>query len=169
MLKELEAIGTEAALREYCCKVVYFIDQLSLLLIEIQHPKDPNATRYLDFEGVDYFVGPMFWRGAHFAHASDDVSAGAWRCVYPNLPAKRITQMSSIFPVCTVDLPGQPVVVAYGGLNVLDKCLPLRVNPAPPPTRQTMEPFMRLHIEQANGTNGTHGNGNGRAKVPAHT
>lgn len=118
MLKALEQIGKAEDLQEYQCKVVSFYETHLILVIRIHHPQIASSSWDLNFLGVYYFEGPIFWTGANFVNASAEVSKDAWRRAQPNLSDERIEQVIKIFYVCTVDIAPKPIVIAYMGVNV---------------------------------------------------
>lgn len=53
------------------CHLLGYQRSGSLLEIKIYPEVGETPVRYLCFEGVVYFDGPVFWRGAGFVRASD--------------------------------------------------------------------------------------------------
>ena len=120
MLEELKSVGTSEYLKNYHCKVIFFSEKFLNLGIRIHHDQIKSSIKYVYFIGVYYFEGPVFWSGANFETASDEVSVDVWKRVHPEASAERINQVAKIFHVCTVKSDSGVIKIAYGGVHVSD-------------------------------------------------
>ncbi|MEM6528481.1 MAG: hypothetical protein AAF653_09310 [Chloroflexota bacterium] len=118
MLEELKQIGSAQDLKDYQCKITSFSERHLLLNIRIHHPEVSGSIWYLNFVGVYYVEGPIFWTGADFNRGSDAVSFDTWKSVHPEQSSERLKQIAKIFDVCTVKTAIKQVVIAYSGLTV---------------------------------------------------
>lgn len=118
MLKELDNLGTSEFLQCCKCKVINYTERHMLLCIMIYHEEMGTSARYLNFTGVYYFEGPMFWKGANFIEASNQISFDIWKRVYPKLSDQRIQQVIKIFPVYTVQTENMVIKVACGNVSI---------------------------------------------------
>lgn len=122
MLKMLEQIGDLDVLQECRCKLDYFHERNLLLGIRIL-----NKTSHwlLAFTQAYYFQGPVFWTGAKFVDAPDEISLDVLRQIYPNRSDERIKEISTDFPpACMVQVPIEPVLIGYGGVNLSRQSFP---------------------------------------------
>jgi hypothetical protein len=118
MLKQLEQIGTLEELKHYKCKAISLSKSHSTLGIRVRHHEIPGLRWTLNFVGIYYFQGPIFWTGANFFEAPKEIGVDIWRRVYPDLSDERLEKINMIFPVCMLEIAIQPILIACMGVSI---------------------------------------------------
>lgn len=124
MLKQLEKIGTLEDVQHYPCKVVSLSFSHTMLGIQIHH-HTLSLYWQLTFLGVHYFQGPMFWTGANFVEASQELTFEVWDRTHLSHsdPSTRIFKYERLYraklcPVYVLEMTPHPILIASGGISL---------------------------------------------------